>query len=538
MNRSAGALLAVLALSAGCRGIKTDTFDRSKTDLTRVNGGTYIEASIGDATYLNPVLSSDSASNDINNLVYNGLIKYDKDIKIVGDLAESFAVENGGRKITFHLRKDVLWHDGVPFTSADVLFTYQVLIDTNVRTPFSADYVIVKKAEAPDPYTFRVFYDKPFAPALESWGMGILPKHVWEKGDVNTNPANRAPVGTGPFVFKEWVPDEKIVVVANPHYFRGRPPIDRYVYRIIPDMSVQFLELRQGTLSTMTPTPDQYNGYPEFFNAYNKYHYPAFRYDYVAFNLLNPLFQDKRVRQALAMAVNRDEIIKGVYQGLAVPATGPFPTTSWAYDPAVKPFPYDVERAKALLAEAGWKDSNGDGILDRNGKPFAFTLVTNQGNKVRESMALVIQNDFSRIGVKMDVRPMEWSVFIHKYVDQKQFEAVLLAWSLARDPDAYSIWHSSQRGVGQYNFVSYVNPEVDRLLVEGRATFGTEKRAPIYHRIHAIIADDAPYIFLTVPESLPVIHKKLIGVEQAPAGIGWNFDEWYIPKAWQKDVMS
>ena len=204
----------------------------------------------------------------------------------------------------------------------------------------------------------------------------------------------------------------------------------------------------------------------------------------------------------------------------------------------MKPYPFDIPRAKELLAEAGWRDSDGDGILDKDGKPFAFTLVTNQGNKVRESMALVIQNDFAQVGVKMDVRIMEWSVFIHKYVDQKRFEAILLAWNLARDPDCFTIWHSSQRGEGQYNMVGYVNPEVDKLLVEGRTTFGIEKRKPIYHRIHALIADDAPYIFLTVPESLPVVHKKIIGVELAPAGIGWNFEDWYIPKAWQRDAYA
>ena len=530
--------LAVAMLLVSCRATDHNAWDRSKVDMTPVNGGTFVEASIGDATFLNPVLATDSASGDINNYVYNGLVKYDKDIKLIGDLAESWDVTDQGRTITFHLRHGVLWHDGVPFTSDDVMFTYHVLIDSNTRSAFTADYLQVQKAEAPDPYTFRVTYAKPFAPAVESWGIGMLPKHVWEHGDVNENPANRAPIGTGPFKFSEWVPDEKIVLVANDHFFRGRPRIDRYVYRIIPDMSVQFLELRQGTLGTMTPTPDQFNGYPEFFINYQKFHFPAFRYDYVAFNLENPLFKDVRVRRAIAMAINKQEIIDGVYQGLAVPATGPFPPTSWACNPNVKPQPFDPAEAKRLLAEAGWKDSDGDGVLDKNGRPFAFTLVTNQGNKVRESMALVIQNGLANVGIKMDVRIMEWSVFIHKYVDKKQFEAVLLAWNLSRDPDCFTIWHSSQRGPQQYNYVGYQNPEVDRLLVEGRETFGIEKRKPIYWKIHQLIADDVPYVFLVVPESLPVVHKKVIGVEQAPAGIGWNFEDWYMPKAWQDKLAS
>lgn len=534
-NKNKNLLLSVFSVFIfnSCQPQQNKVFDASKIDTTAVPGGTFIEASIGDATFLNPLLSSDSASNDINNQVFNGLIKYDKNIKIVGDLAESFEIKNGGKEILFHLRKNVKWHDGVPFTAEDVLFTYQKLIDPKTRTPFSSDYLMVKKAEILDPYTFRVSYDKPFSPALESWGMGMIPKHIFETGDINTHPANKKPIGTGPFKFESWATDEKIVLRANLDYFEGRPLLDRYVYRIIPDLSVQFLELRQGSLSTMTPSPDQYNGYEEFFTSYNKFKYPAFRYDYIAFNLKNDLFKDKRVRQALALALNKNEIIEGVYQGLAVPATGPFPPQSWAYNPNVVDFPYDIARAKALLAEAGWKDSDGDGVLDKDGKKFEFTLITNQGNKVRESIAQIAQNAFQKVGVKMEIRIIEWSVFIQKYVDTKNFDAVLLAWSLSRDPDPYPMWHSSQTENSQYNFISYKNPEVDQLLIEGRETFDPVVREKIYRKIHALIADDVPYLFLVNPMSLPVIHKKILGVEQAPAGLGWNFNHWYIPKAWQ-----
>lgn len=532
---SAFAGMTIFLLLSSCSSLSRgkNEYDRSKVDLTPVDGGTFVEASIGDASYLNPVLATDSASGDVNNLLYNGLVKYDKNIKLIGDLAESWEISNEGKVITFHLRKGVLWHDGKPFTSADVLFTYHVLIDTNTRTPFAPDYQQVEKAETPDDYTFRVTYKEAFAPALESWGMGILPKHVWQGQDLQNNPANRNPIGTGPYAFKEWVPDEKIILEANPTYFRGRPHLDRYIYRIIPDLSVEFLELRQGTLSTMSPSPDQYNGYDEFFWSYDKYHYPAFRYDFLAFNMTNPLFQDLRIRQAIAESINKQEIIQGVYQGLAVPSTGPFPPTSWAYNPDVKSPPYDLDHARKLLAEAGWSDHDGDGILDKDGKPFEFTLITNQGNKVRETMAIVIQNGLSRIGIKMNVRIIEWSVFIHKYVDEKQFDTILLGWNLSRDPDCFPIWHSSQDKKGQYNFVSYKNPEVDRLIELGRKTFGIEKRAPIYRQIHKLIAADLPYVFLTVPEALPVVHKEIVGVEQAPAGIGWNFEEYFIPKQWQ-----
>jgi peptide/nickel transport system substrate-binding protein len=270
----------------------------------------------------------------------------------------------------------------------------------------------------------------------------------------------------------------------------------------------------------MAPTPDQYNGYDEFFLEYDKYKYPAFRYDYIAFNLKNPLFEDRRVRTAIAHGINIQEIIAGVYQGLAVQATGPFPQASWAFNKDVPPISYDVEKAKSLLKEAGWTDSDGDGFLDKGGQKFAFTLILNQGNTVRESIAQIAQSNLKDLGIDVTVRILEWSVFIHKYIDEGQFDACVLAWSLSRDPDCTTIWHSSEIGKAKYNFVGYKNPEVDQLLVEGRETFDLARRQKIYRRIHALIADDVPYVFLVNPMSLPVIHKKLRGVELAPAGLG------------------
>lgn len=530
----------LVVLLAGCTQISKgkNQFDPSSVDLKPTNGGIYIEASIADANVLNPLLSTDSASSDINALVYNGLVKYDKDLNITGVLARTWTFSNGGKTITFILRDDVRWHDGKPFTSADALFTYEMLVASTTRTAYASDYLVVTKAEAPDKYTFRVSYEKPFATALESWGMRIIPKHIYEGQDINTHPANRNPIGTGPYTFKEWITDQRIVLEANDDYFEGRPKIDQYLYYILPDQSVQFLELRQGTLSMMAPTPDQYNGYEQFFYQYNKYRYPAFQYDYIAFNLNNPLFQDVRVRKALAHGINKKAIIDAVYQGLAVPATGPFPPTSWAFNPEVKNLDFDPEKAKSLLADAGWIDTNKDGILDKAGKNFEFTLVTNNGNDVRRMIAEISQNSLEKIGIKMEVRLIEWTVFITKYIDDKNFEAVLLGWSLSQDPDAYSIWHSEQTKKGQYNFVSYKNTEVDHLLVEGRHTIGNDKRKPIYRKIHQLIADDVPYIFLVNPESRPVVHKKIQGVEKAPAGIGWNFKDWYIPKEWQKNTLT
>jgi peptide/nickel transport system substrate-binding protein len=496
-------------------------------------GDAYVDSSIGDASVLNPVLASDSASNDIIGLVFNGLLKYDKNIQLVGDLAQSWDVSRGGLVITFHLRKGVRWHDGLPFTADDVLFTYEKLRDPQVHTPFASDFDDVDSVKAPDPYTVRVVYKKAFAPGLASWGMGIIPKHIFEKGDFNTHPANRHPIGTGPYRFKEWKTDQYILLEANPDYFEGRPFVQRYVYRIIPDSSVQFLEMRNESIDSISLTPDQYKAYDSIFEHHQRYRYPSFKYVYFGFNLRDEMFKDKRIRTALAYALDRQSMVQGIVLGLGQPITGPFPVTSWAYNSAVQPMPYDPEKAKALFAECGWK-ADGSGRLMKDGKPFAFTLMTNQGNKTRELCAQVIQQQLKKLGIDVTIRIMEWSTFIHEYIDKKNFEAVVLGWQLGRDPDNYSMWHSSQQKEGQYNFCSYTNPQVDRWLVDARGTFNFEKRRDLYRQIHAQIAEDLPYIFLYCPDELVAIHKRFHGPEVAPLGLAWNFREWWVPTPDQK----
>ncbi|OGR89769.1 MAG: hypothetical protein A3A86_04640 [Elusimicrobia bacterium RIFCSPLOWO2_01_FULL_60_11] len=494
----------------------------------------FIESSIGDASYLNPVLSSDSASGSVNGAVFNGLVKYDENIHITGDLAERWEVSQGGRVITFHLRKGVLWHDGAPFTAEDVLYTYERLKDPDVKTPHSSNFDKVLKVEAPDAWTVKVTYSEPYVPALESWGMGIVPKHVFggAKGkDFNEHPANKSPVGTGPYRFKEWKVDEKIVLEANPDCFEGRPHIKRYIFRVIPDNSVEFLELRNKSIDTMLLTPDQYRAYGEFFEGYKRYRLPRGAYTYFAFNLGRPLFRGRNVRLALAHAVNKAELVDAVVMGLGRSASGPFLPLSWAYDPSVKDFEYDPALAVKLLAQEGWKDSDGDGILDKDGKPFAFTVVTNQGNKMRSLSAEIIQQQLKKIGVRMDIRVIEWSAFIKNFVDKKNFDALILGWTISPDPDQYSIWHSSQKKEGQYNFVGYGNPEVDRILEDGRREFDPQKRKRLYQKMHRIVHDDLPYIFLYYPDYLPVVHRRVEGIQMAPLstfGFGWNFDKWFV----------
>ena len=500
-------------------------------------GDTIILGSIGDASSMIPNITGDSASHEIGGFIYNGLVKYDKDFNIVGDLAESWEIPKDELSITFHLRKGVKWHDGKEFTAHDVLFTYHFMIDPKTPTPYAGDFLLVKKAEILDRYTFRISYEKPFAPALISWGMWILPRHLLEGKDVRTSPLNRRPVGTGPYLFRQWKTGEKIELEANPNYFEGRPYTQKVLYRIIPDSATLFLELKSGGADWTGLSPMQYQRQTdteEFRENFRKYKYLSSGYTYLGFNLKDSRFRDKRVRQALAYAIDKEEIIKVVLLGLGVEATGPYKPDTWVYNPRVKRYPHDPERAKQLLAEAGWKDLDGDGIVEKDGVPFRFTILTNQGNEERKMTAEIIQKRLETVGVKAEIRIAEWASFINFFIKNRRFETVLLGWSTGQDPDLYEIWHSSKTLPDEFNFVSYQNPEVDRFIEEGRHTFDKKRRKAYYDRIQEILAEDVPYLFLYTPFSLPVIHARFKGIEPAPTGISYNFIKWYVPKDQQR----
>jgi peptide/nickel transport system substrate-binding protein len=573
MFRFFSILFSLWLLCAGCgREQKPETPAKPASQpIVPAYGDAFIDSSIGDASNLIPILVTDSASGDITDLVYNGLVKYDKDINIVGDIADCWEIqsrdkhltygdcdkylaeagpaekhepkESEGREsrdgfsITFHLRPGVKFHDGTECTAEDAMFTYQALIDPKTPTPYRGNYVMVKQAEVLDKYTFRVSYEKPFAPALISWGMGILPKHLLEGKDITKSPLTRHPIGTGPYKFVEWRTGEKIVLESNHEYFEGRPYIDRYVYRIIPDPATMFLELKAGGIDSMGLTPTQYlkqTDTPEFKQRYNKYRYLSFGYTYLGYNLLNKKFADKKVRQAISYAIDKQEIIEGVLLGLGKIATGPYKPGTWYYNPNVKRYPYDPQKARQLLAEAGWMDSDGDGILDKKGRPFQFTIITNQGNELRKKTAEIIQHRLRDVGIRVKIRIIEWAAFLKEFVDKKKFDAVILGWSGSIDPDVYNIWHSSKTGPKEYNFISYKNPEVDELLEKGRHTFDQEERKKYYFRFQEILAEEQPYTFLYVAEALPVISSRFHGIKPAPLGITYNFIKWYVPQHLQR----
>ena len=224
--------------------------------------------------------------------------------------------------------------------------------------------------------------------------------------------------------------------------------------------------------------------------------------------------------------------------GLGSPATGPYVPNTWPYNPDVKKYDYNPEKAKQLLKEAGWEDTDRDGLLDKDGRPFKFTVFTNTGNKLRENTATIIQWRLAKIGIKMEIRKLEWSTFINQFIDKKRFEAVILGWSIGLDPDQYDIWHSSKTREKELNFISYSNPEVDALLEKGRRTFDINERKKAYFRIQEILAEEVPYIFLYVPDATVIVSARVRGIKPSPIGISYNLPKWYVPKKLQRHNME
>jgi len=346
----------------------------------------------------------------------------------------------------------------------------------------------------------------------------------------------------GPYFLKDWQTQQSITMTANPNYFDGDVWIDERITRIIPDPATQFLELSAGKIDMANLTPTQYtrlfDNNQRLKHEYNRYKYLGFSYTYLGFNLTRKPFDDIRVRQALAYAIDRQELVDGVLMGLGESLATPYkPGTRWV-NQSIQPRPFNIQKAKDLLAEAGWRYEKKSDYLSKNGKPLSFTILTNNGNKKRADTATIIQQRLKSIGIQVNIRLVEWSAFIENFINKRDFDAVILGWSLSPDPDQFNIWHSSQTGERQFNFLNYTNTKVDNALEQARLTFDLDKQKQWYDIMQQEIHNDVPVVFLYAGYSLPAIHKRIQGIEVAPAGIGHNSEFWFIPKGLQKTSIK
>jgi ABC-type transport system substrate-binding protein len=449
--------------------------------------------------------------------------------------AEIVPVAEHNPVILFHLRKGVRFHDGHEVTAEDVRFTYEAIMNPRNLSPRGSDFEPIKRVEVLDPYTVRVVYKRLYSPAINAWTMGILPAHLLSEEALQKETAarglseaaraafgmrdagfNRAPIGAGPFRFVEWQSDERIHLKRNEDYWEGAPEYQDYYLRIIPDLLTQEVEFRTGAIDYYGALPHQVHRYLKD-PKYQSFTSLAFAYSYIGYNLRRPLFQDARVRRALGMAIDVGEIIQYLLYGEGEQVTGPYAKDSDWYDPSVSPLPYDPAGARRLLEEAGFKP-NAKGWLEKDGKVFEFNLITNT-NPQRKNIMTVAQNAWKKIGVKCNTQYFEWAVFLKDFVNKGEFDALVLGWSMTPlDPDLYQLFHSSQTGPEQLNFVAYKSPEADDLIVEIRQEYDRERQRKLAHTLHRRIALDQPYTFLYAPKSTRVLDKKIVIVEREPDG--------------------
>jgi len=426
--------------------------------------------------------------------------------------------------MVFKLRPNVRFHDGHIFDAHDVKFTYEAIMNPKNLSPRVADYEPVKRVEVVDPLTVRIVYKRLYSPALGTWAMGILPEHLLndkalrdeanrvgkdpEKFSLRQSSFNRHPIGFGPFVFREWKSDQYIILDRFDEYWEGPPNYKRYIYRIIPDLLTQEMEFYAGTVDSYGVQPHQVQRLKRD-PQYQSFSGPSFGYTYIGYNMRRKPFDDHRVRMALSMAINVDKIIKYVLYGQGERITGPFVKQTDYYDHRIKPFPYDPEGALRLLEEAGWK-RNKEGWLEKDGKRFQFTLITNSGNDLRKAILTIAQDGWKQIGIDVRTDLLEWAVFIQERVDKADFDALILGWSMGIEPDLYQIWHSSQTNPYQLNFVGFKNKEADDLIIKIRQEYDHNKQVEYCHRLHQIIATEQPYTFLYVAKWTAVLDKKIV----------------------------
>jgi len=468
---------------------------------------------------LNPILATDSGSSNISRFLFNGLVKYDKDnTTIIGDLADKFYYENDTTLI-FKLKQNVKWHDGERFTAQDVVFTYQVLISPKISSPYSAQFRFVKSVEAVDKFTLKVIYKKAYFKALETWMMGILPQHILkDEKNLMSSAFNTNPIGTGAYKLFQLEYSKNIILTAFDDYFEGRAKIDRISFHVIADPMTRFLMLKSSALDVGSVEPIQYERQLDksFFSKFNIFEETGDSYTYLGFNLRLDKFKNPKVREALSLALDREEIVKILFFNHAKVCTGPFLPGTKAFNPNVKAPVKNIEKAKRLLRDAGYDESN----------PFEFEIVTSNSSPIRPYAAQILQHQLKKAGVIVKLRVMEWQAFLNMVVFPHKFDSVLLAWGLSPTPDPYMFWHSDNDKEGGFNFIGYKNEKLNRLIEKSQSIIDRDKLSAMWKKMFKMVTDDNPYLFLYIPTSLTTVNKNIKNIELSPSGIWHNNIKW------------
>jgi peptide/nickel transport system substrate-binding protein len=492
--------------------------------------------------HLNPITSTDAYATRVMAYVFETLVDRDPEtLELKPLIAKSWEISEDKLTYTFHLRDDVTFSDGTPLTAEDVKFTYDIMMDETTIAPHIQSYFVdVTSCEIIDDYTVRYTCTKPYYRHLVMiGGIEIIPKHIYGEGDFNNHPNARKPIGTGPYVLDQWNTGQSIILKRNENYWaKGERPaghVDRRIFKIITDDNASFEALLAGDLDFRGMQPEEWvrRADTDRFNArYNKYTFFSPRYGYIGWNSRKPQFEDKMVRRALTMLLDREQIRQTIYHGLAKTVTGNFMPGTPEHNDSVEPWPFDPLQAAKLLDEAGWKDSNGDGIRDKDGVAFRFEFFITSGSPNAEQICTVYQEELRRTGIELIIRKLEWATLIER-IQARNFDVVMMGWSMPPDPDPYQVWHSSQSESGS-NYVGFEHEEADKIIEDARVNFNQDERVALYNRFHEIIHEEQPYTFLYAPETLLAIDKRVYNAVSYPLVPMQPRMEWFIPQDQQR----
>ncbi len=503
-------------------------------------GGQVIEGTFADAKTANPILTTDTASGRIQDMMFNSVMTVSpSDVSPQGELAEKFDIASDGITYTFNLRDGVQWQDGQPFTSADVKFTYDTHMNPDSGSARTSELTErVASIDATDDKTVTVKLKEPNAAFLVSNMIyNIVPQHILKdvapkdlaQDAFSTGQKGRT-IGTGAFMFNEWVKDDHITLDKNPNYWKGAPNLDKWIYKVVPDQNTAVQQVKTGELDYASVPASSVQDLKSR-NDLNVVTYDTFSFTFFSYQLdpaKSKLFQDKEVRQALMYALDRKSMVEAILFGYGTVAVGTMPVLSWAYNPdgITNKYPYDVKKANDLLDSAGWAKGS-DGVRAKDGQKLQFDMYTNSGNDERAQYLTIMQQSWKQIGVTMTPKTEEWNAFLNRITGTKDFEVFLVGFSWDTDPDQTTMWATSSY-TGGFNMNKYSNPKVDDLLKQGLATNDQSKRKDIYTQMDNILMDDIPSPITDFPKGIYAVNKRVHNLFPNAVSIPFNAEQWWV----------
>lgn len=490
----------------------------------------------GDVTSFNVYAATNAFSQEVADLLYLRLAVEQDDFEqgpptFRPALATRWSFSPDRTTLTFELNPAARWSDGRPITAADVAFSHRAAASPEVAWVGSDVKEFVADLAASEPgsvrYRFSRIYPYQLMDAVEG---SILPAHVHGEVPFADWPRTAfldAAVSSGPFRLARYERGTVIELSRNPDYlFAPLPRLDRVMFRIIPDEGALVDELLTGGLDMLENVSEEAARRLQAVERLRLLRVPDLSYGFVCWNTARPLFADPRVRRALTLAIDRGAILEGLLPATGRPSAGPILSFMWAYDPGLSALPYDPAAARALLREAGWEDRDGDGTLDREGRPFRFELETNQGSTLRASIVEMITAQLARIGVTAVPRVFEFGAFIARH-EGHEFDAFVGSWRESTKVDLKSVFHSSARQAG-FNYGSYADAELDALIEAARAEADPTTARDLWHRAQRIIARDQPFTFLFERDRLHAIDRRIEGVRPSPRSAFAGLEEWSV----------